>query len=445
MIIRKCKHFMPSPSGEEPPSHQPEHTTPSPTGEEPPSHQPEHTHAVEISDELANASVGFKRKYTQDLPSPTISLDKLQLFTEDNPPPAITSPAVVASNLICNIKTIKCENEVYTVIREIFRLQSLTGRATCVWEAFDSKNNLVIVKESWILEGRKQTEFNFLQGLDAPQIPKIHTLIQVGFLTAKIRNILAPNSPDKVSKHREKRRIIETPVCVPLMSVWSHLELLGVFLDFVKAIHFDEEELLNDAIGILSKAGCRRGIVIDYDYGSFIVNPQDPLSPAPGQTDSQNGSTGQTDSQNGSKHPDFGVRTVKALTAEGAILRGTLPTFIAKWFSRSMELETLGKIKTAQFHGYLEKTLKQVTAPFSSIVPTLQSLWRALYPDHDPNMPPQDCCEEFIAILEGAIIAEGSSAFGLQAPSPTTSSSSMDDHAEETASKRQKLGNHAVG
>ncbi|KAG6850223.1 hypothetical protein C0991_010559, partial [Blastosporella zonata] len=150
---------------------------------------------------------------------------------------------------------------------------------------------------------------------------------------------------------------------------------------------FDEEELLNDAIGILSKAGCRRGIVIDYDYGSFIVNPQDPLSPAPGQTDSQNGSTGQTDSQNGSKHPDFGVRTgtapfmaipllldptahhciafdlesllyvliyfvvqVKALTAEGAILRGTLPTFIAKWFSRSMELETLGKIKTAQFH-----------------------------------------------------------------------------------------------
>ncbi|KAG6859332.1 hypothetical protein C0991_000932, partial [Blastosporella zonata] len=126
---------------------------------------------------------------------------------------------------------------------------------------------------------------------------------------------------------------------------------------------------------------------------------------------------------------------VKALTTEGAILRGTLPTFIAKWFSHSMELETLGEIKTAQFHGYLKKTLKQVTALFSSIV----------YPDHDPNMPPQDCCEEFIAILEGAIIAEGSSAFGLQAPSPTTSSSSMDDHAEETASKRQKLGNHAVG
>ncbi|KAG6854146.1 hypothetical protein C0991_010057 [Blastosporella zonata] len=348
--------------------------------------------------------------------APTLAKLPSQSFPMSTPPvlslqSASFSP--LASNLICNIKSIKCENEVYTVIREIFCSQSLTGRATRVWKALDSKNNLVIVKESWILAGQKQTEFNFLQGLDAPQIPKIHTSIRVGLSTAKIRNILAPDLPDKVSKHREKCRIIETPIADPLL-----------------------------------------------------------MNPAPGQPNSQNGS----------KHPDVGVRAgtapfmaipllldptarhcvafdleslvyvfiyfvvqVKGLTTEGAVRRGALPTFIAKWFSRSMALETLGEIKTAEFHAYLEKTLKQVTTPFSSLVPTIRSLWTALYPDHDPNTPPRDCCEEFIAILERAIIAEGSSESGPQAAaSPTTSSTSMGDHAEEPASKKRKLGNHVI-
>ncbi|KAG6826288.1 hypothetical protein H0H92_000437 [Tricholoma furcatifolium] len=140
-------------------------------------------------------------------------------------PPATAPPP-------CHIKSISCNGEWYTVVREIFCAQTLHGRATRVWEAVDKDGHHVIIKESWILQGRKESEACIIKDLDAPQIPKIKGHMTAASSTASHRPTLEEGAPKTPSKHREKRRVVETPVGAPLCTVSSYLELLGVFLDF---------------------------------------------------------------------------------------------------------------------------------------------------------------------------------------------------------------------
>ncbi|KAG6815012.1 hypothetical protein H0H87_005833, partial [Tephrocybe sp. NHM501043] len=82
-----------------------------------------------------------------------------------------------------------------------------------------------------------------------------------------------------------------------------------------------------------------------------------------------------------------------------------LPTLISKWFSRHFDLETLGEIKSSQFHLYFERILCHVKPIFHPLVPILRRIWNALYPmSKTARDPPEDCCDVFIYAIEDAIL-----------------------------------------
>ncbi|KAG6842726.1 hypothetical protein H0H87_010815 [Tephrocybe sp. NHM501043] len=82
-----------------------------------------------------------------------------------------------------------------------------------------------------------------------------------------------------------------------------------------------------------------------------------------------------------------------------------LPKPIYKWFSRHLDLETLGKIKTTQFHIYFDRILDTVKPIFHPLVPILSQIWKALYPVSKPARdPPMNCCDDFIHAIEDVIL-----------------------------------------
>ncbi|KAG6842699.1 hypothetical protein H0H87_010964 [Tephrocybe sp. NHM501043] len=82
-----------------------------------------------------------------------------------------------------------------------------------------------------------------------------------------------------------------------------------------------------------------------------------------------------------------------------------LPKPICKWFSRHLDLETLSKIKTTQFHIYFDRILDAVKLIFYPLVPILSQIWKALYPVSKPARdPPMDCCNDFIHAIKDAIL-----------------------------------------
>ncbi|KAG6863647.1 hypothetical protein C0991_004381, partial [Blastosporella zonata] len=241
--------------------------------------------------------------------------------------PREVSDAIVAVNFECHIATIQCEDKLYTIEEEIFRAQSLVGRATRVWKARDPDGRLVIIKESRIFKSRVVVEAEFIQHCQATQIPTIraHQEFQQGTSTIR-RPIVSGKNLLYSQPERAKRRVVETPFCVPLQQVYDPLELLGLFLDYTLAIlylknnnrmhrdispanlmisglddshmtrktnwRYDVDSLNEDEgfdlIGVMHRLvehRCRRGILIDYDYASFIdPSQQDPLLPTQLQT-----------------------------------------------------------------------------------------------------------------------------------------------------------------
>ncbi|KAG6866696.1 hypothetical protein C0991_011355, partial [Blastosporella zonata] len=209
----------------------------------------------------------------------------------ENPPATTTE---IDANMDGNIDSIHCDGQEFTIIREIFHSPSLVGRATRVWLAEDKNKDQVIIKESWMLQGRRAS------------------------ISKKEENVRP--------KHRVKHRIVEKPFCSSIATVKSVLELLGAFLDYVKGVKYlrDNNRMHRDisasnvmlytggfteadggsteadggsteadggsteadgrptVIQILRDAGCSRGILIDLDYATFI-DPAlpDPLPPAP--------------------------------------------------------------------------------------------------------------------------------------------------------------------
>ncbi|KAG6814822.1 hypothetical protein H0H87_007184, partial [Tephrocybe sp. NHM501043] len=82
-----------------------------------------------------------------------------------------------------------------------------------------------------------------------------------------------------------------------------------------------------------------------------------------------------------------------------------LPKPICKWLSRHLDLETLGEIKTTQFHIYFNRTLDAVKPIFYPLVPILSQIWKTLYPGSKPARDPlMDCCDDFIHAIEDAIL-----------------------------------------
>ncbi|KAG6819616.1 hypothetical protein H0H93_010244 [Arthromyces matolae] len=268
--------------------------------------------SLELPPEIAQSSAGLKRKLVS---SPVLSprskrssSDKSQHSRRSSDKSqhsgASQRPAISidgSSNLDCNIDTITCEDRPYKVLKELFRAKSLIGRATRVFIAHNTEVGMVIIKESWVLEGRSP-EAEFLRLCNASQLPKV-----IGSATLQSTGTWRPGdkaSSIEQSKRRQKRRLVLTPVCDPLATVRSLLEFLAAMLDYVIGIKYLKnnnrmhrdisvanlmlgpndtwtEEEREDPIGkLLAESECRRGILIDFDYGSFILDMPDPLASA---------------------------------------------------------------------------------------------------------------------------------------------------------------------
>lgn len=133
-------------------------------------------------------------------------------------------------NISSNLSTISCDHT-FIVKSEIFKSQALFGRATRVWAVETPDQKQAIMKDSWILSGRRHNESHYLQELHkdgfCPFIPK-PICYAVVTKTSVIRTALfSYDSPET----RERRRLVMSPVCVKLSNVQSLIELMGVFLD----------------------------------------------------------------------------------------------------------------------------------------------------------------------------------------------------------------------
>ncbi|KAG6822485.1 hypothetical protein H0H92_013695, partial [Tricholoma furcatifolium] len=147
-------------------------------------------------------------------PAPAEDERVFHVFIPDDPNPQTLTKSQLAANLLCNLAGIKLQidGEKYEILAEVFRAKRLRDHA------------IVIIKESWILESRKNTEADFIKGATVTQIPTIIVSeTYPGLSTLTLR---------KIDNGREKRRVIESPVCVPLTEVRGCRELLGLYLDF---------------------------------------------------------------------------------------------------------------------------------------------------------------------------------------------------------------------
>ncbi|KAG6860285.1 hypothetical protein C0991_012131, partial [Blastosporella zonata] len=151
----------------------------------------------------------------------------------ENPPATTTE---IDANMDGNIDSIHCDGQEFTIIREIFHSPSLVGRATRVWLAEDKNKDQVIIKESWMLQGRRASEACILKHINVPQFPRVIASSTGKYSTGTHRNALGISKKEENvrPKHRVKHRIVEKPFCSSIATVKSVLELLGAFLDYVK-------------------------------------------------------------------------------------------------------------------------------------------------------------------------------------------------------------------
>ncbi|KAG6852175.1 hypothetical protein C0991_002390 [Blastosporella zonata] len=326
-----------------------------------------------------------------------------------NTPNSMTAyHSYVRSNLQCNIATITCNQNTYKVQEEIFRSQSLTGRATRVWKALDSDNKLVIIKESWIYAAKTLSEAEFLKYCQAIKFLALHNRfhrdISLGNLMVYKVKTSEADVKKEVTAEEDKTSYLVECYCMSLG---------------------------------------KRGMLIDFDNASFI-NPPGGASSVPNSTNqSIQGSIARTGtppfmaipllmSPNSAHRVAYDLESlfyvliylVTQITAFAQSNSESWTSEISKsikmWFERDESLLHLGLIKSAQFFLSMETLiLKEVKPLFASLLPSIRKLWLALYPticitpcDYDGNASqdvinePANCCDAFIAIFEAAILEE---------------------------------------
>ncbi|KAG6877554.1 hypothetical protein C0992_009706 [Termitomyces sp. T32_za158] len=355
----------------------------------------------------ASVTRGQKRKR---VPSPE-NLLEITVLDPDSPSQATLTKSELEANLACGIDTIACGGARFKVEAELFRSPSLIGRGTRVWQATNTEGETVIIKESWILEQREYIEAELIKNVHGrqTQIPRV-----IKHQELKDLSIAHFYPTERRGSHREKRRLVMTPACVSVLQAQSPLEILGLFLDYTLAIRYLKERnlmhrdissanlmislssdsiatwrkdpiidvlknsdavLANDmmsALWFLQSRLCRRGVLIDYDYATFINKEiKDPLLPS---------------CQNTSVDSGHSEHSTRPSTDSGGC-------------------------KDQSEHGKRTSTiLSHLQKDFAHFAPDLQELWLGLYPPQelDVSRPiePVDCTDKFVQIFVKAILRE---------------------------------------
>ena len=160
--------------------------------------------------------------------SPRLSANDSIVVTSTQVSSTVTSTSE-SSDRNNEISSILVGNNVYKVIRLLFRSQTLIGRATRAFLVQFPDGRHGVLKDSWITIERG-SEAVFLQGLDIPYGPDLVDQCNLRKTDIFRKSSISPSIKNKI---REKRHIVTYPAGVHICDFTSLLELMFAFFDVV--------------------------------------------------------------------------------------------------------------------------------------------------------------------------------------------------------------------
>jgi hypothetical protein len=151
-------------------------------------------------------------------------------------------------SMVCDetgaVRSILVNNQTFTVVKRIYSLQALIGRGTKIWvvnREGGSKEDLYILKDSWVLAGRLESEIDFLDRFAGfPQLRGSVPALIVGE-DIKINGVLDSTEQirlniGQINKHRVHRRHVTEPIGSSIVTFKSKFDFLSVIIDTVNSM-----------------------------------------------------------------------------------------------------------------------------------------------------------------------------------------------------------------
>ena len=192
-----------------------------------------------------------------------------------------------------------CDNVVYRVIKCIYAVQSLVGRATHVF-LVKSDGQLFILKDSWIEQSRKSDEKRHLKRIQGVRgVPVLHQGWDVKISDNLLTTWLIRNDfYGIIERSRVRRRLVSSSIGVPISQFQTKKELISAFRDITESAYCTLHQGITanfDYIALYlistdhntvhrdisynnvmlfntqdTKTMLRRGLLIDFDYAAKI-------------------------------------------------------------------------------------------------------------------------------------------------------------------------------
>lgn len=130
----------------------------------------------------------------------------------------------------------------YQVVCTLFTSQVLRGRGTVCWLA-KKDGQVVVIKDTWVDKDRQWEEASFLEECKGKGIDGVPTVIDKEdvLIDGKPDSTLARRDPKTdwtQVEDRAHRRLVTSPLCIPLSSFSSKSELMQGFIDILESTYF---------------------------------------------------------------------------------------------------------------------------------------------------------------------------------------------------------------
>lgn len=299
-----------------------------------------------ISVQASSESKTFESMFPTLKKFDNASIDILNATTLDMKTPFAITKELAKPGECTEFDTITIDGNTYKVLSVLFHSPSFIGRSTRVFLVRLPDGRQGVLKDSFITIDRR-TEVSILKELTIPFGPEIIDHCILGN-TASFRQSLY--SPAKFLETREKRRIVTYPAGVHISDFSSLWELMVVFLDVAVGMSFfgnhftvitltyiliamyylesrnlihrdisytnilirsredgnldsaqkdEQRHKLMDELGlseiedVRKKLCCREGLLIDFDYASFLLQGETGETEGGDQDESRGGSQGE--------------------------------------------------------------------------------------------------------------------------------------------------------
>lgn len=198
-------------------------------------------------------------------------------------PESIGYDPTVITNLRDETTAIICDKVTYKVIRCIYAVQSLVGRATHVF-LVESNEQKFILKDSWIEESRPYSESQHLKRIEGVQgVPVLHhhwdVEISKNLLTTwRIRM----GNYGILHRSRVRRRLVSPTIGVPISKFRTKRELISAFRDITQSAYCALHRSMTtdfDCIAHQEISTHRNTVHRDISYNNIMLfNHEDPTT-----------------------------------------------------------------------------------------------------------------------------------------------------------------------